>query len=69
MKRSGDGKTFVLTGYFEENGSASQAIEKIKARCGWELEISDQLEAVKPPQDEEIRDIRIFDPKRYFLEG
>jgi acyl CoA:acetate/3-ketoacid CoA transferase alpha subunit/acyl CoA:acetate/3-ketoacid CoA transferase beta subunit len=69
LEKVGAGKTFVLTAYFEGNGSASQAIEKIKARCGWELEISDQLEAVKPPHDEEIKDIRIFDPKRYFLEG
>jgi acyl CoA:acetate/3-ketoacid CoA transferase beta subunit len=69
FEKVGAGKTFVLTAYFEENGSASQAVEKIKARCGWELEISDQLEAVKPPHDEEIKDIRIFDPKRYFLEG
>jgi acyl CoA:acetate/3-ketoacid CoA transferase alpha subunit/acyl CoA:acetate/3-ketoacid CoA transferase beta subunit len=68
FEKLGDGKTFVLTAYFEGKDSPSGVIEKIRDRCGWKLEISDPLKAIKPPSLEEIKDVRIFDPKGYFLE-
>jgi acyl CoA:acetate/3-ketoacid CoA transferase beta subunit len=68
FEKPGEQKTFVLTACFKGNGPVQEAIEKIKGRCGWKVEVSDTLKPITPPSFEEIKDVRIFDPKRYFLE-
>ncbi|MFO8058741.1 MAG: hypothetical protein R6V10_15750, partial [bacterium] len=57
----------VLTGYFEKPDMEEQEIvEKIKERCGWEL-ATGPLEAYPPPSEDELKLLRILDPRRQFL--
>ncbi|MDD5666221.1 MAG: hypothetical protein PHS26_02815 [Actinomycetota bacterium] len=60
---------FVLAAYFPGVGAdGREAAERIGARCGWELRTARTLRAVDPPGRDELYDVRIFDPKRYFLQ-
>jgi acyl CoA:acetate/3-ketoacid CoA transferase alpha subunit len=64
-KRDGE---LVLTGYAAAAGPGRDAIvREIRARCGWELRVADDLEALPPPGDEELALLRLFDPDRIFL--
>ncbi|MDD5711828.1 MAG: hypothetical protein PHY31_03615, partial [Smithellaceae bacterium] len=70
FEKLGDERTFTLTAYFPQEGKDEAAIiEAIRSRCGWELKVAPTLEVVAPPTEDELKDIRIFDPRRYFLEG
>jgi acyl CoA:acetate/3-ketoacid CoA transferase beta subunit len=61
-------ETLTLTAYFPIEGrEAEEAVREIESRCGWELKVSPQLKRVDPPTQDELRDVRIFDPRRYFL--
>ncbi|MFC1474723.1 CoA-transferase [bacterium] len=60
--------TFVLTAYLAQPGKTQdECIEAIRDNCGWELDVADELEAVQPPELEELRFLRLFDPDRHFL--
>lgn len=63
-----DGDELVLTGYLPAAGSdREQAIAEIRRRCGWELKVADQVEALLPASEEELALLRLFDPERFFL--
>jgi acyl CoA:acetate/3-ketoacid CoA transferase alpha subunit/acyl CoA:acetate/3-ketoacid CoA transferase beta subunit len=65
-KRGGD--EFVLTGYFGLDGlTRDEAVREIKDRCGWELQIAPDVEALAPATPEELALLRMFDPERFFL--
>lgn len=65
-KRGSD--ELVLTGYFQGVGKDCDAVvRKIQEHCGWELRVSDDLEVLDAPRDEELALLRIFDPKGFFL--
>jgi len=65
-KRGGD--EFVLTGYFGMEGLArEEAVREIKERCGWELQVADDVEALPAATAEELALLRMFDPERFFL--
>ncbi len=68
-KLPGEG-TLTLTAYFATSGFADpdEAVAAIAEKCGWELKAADSLEVLEPPTPDELKDIRIFDPRRYFLE-
>jgi acyl CoA:acetate/3-ketoacid CoA transferase alpha subunit len=58
----------VLTAYFPSEGeSEREVVESIRSRCGWELRVADALRRVDPPQRDDLYDLRIFDPQRFFL--
>lgn len=60
---------FVLAACFPGVGADErEAVERISSRCGWELRTARSLRVVEPPREDELYDIRIFDPKRYFLQ-
>lgn len=64
-KRDGE---LVLTGYATAAGPDREAIvREIRARCGWDLRVAEDLEALSPPGDEELALLRLFDPDRIFL--
>ncbi|MEZ4217794.1 MAG: CoA-transferase [Myxococcota bacterium] len=66
-KRAPDG-ALVLTAVFERAGATrEEAVEKIRARCGFALEVADALERLAPATDEELALLRVFDPARAFL--
>jgi len=59
----------VLTAYFPQVAADGRdALQAIASRCGWELKAAPSLRRVEPPTREELYDVRIFDPRRYFLE-
>ncbi|MBC7230324.1 MAG: glutaconate CoA-transferase [Actinobacteria bacterium] len=63
-----DGDGFVLTAYFPALApSEREAVEAIRAACGWELSVARGLRKVDEPTLDELYDVRIFDPRRYFL--
>ncbi len=60
---------FVLEAYFPQAGAdARGAVENIGSRCGWELKTARKLREVEAPRRDELYDVRIFDPQRYFLQ-
>jgi acyl CoA:acetate/3-ketoacid CoA transferase beta subunit len=63
--------TLTLTGYYANSGfkDAGEAVESIADKCGWELAVAEDLEVIEAPTLDELRDIRLFDPRRYFLDG
>jgi acyl CoA:acetate/3-ketoacid CoA transferase beta subunit len=56
----------VLTGIYAGTPEA-EAVNTARARCGWELRIAPGLRRFDPPQSDELKLIRLFDPRRYFL--
>lgn len=62
------GNEFVLTGYFGFDGvSRDEAVAEIKTRCGWNLQVADDLEELAPATPEELTLLRVYDPERFFL--
>ncbi len=55
---------FVLTGVFDADTTA--AAKECKERCGWDLKVARELKTFDPPTIEEIRTLRVFDPKGWF---
>jgi acyl CoA:acetate/3-ketoacid CoA transferase alpha subunit len=65
-KRGGD--TLILTGWFRSAGAdRDEILKKIRERCGWDLQVADDLEALAPATPEELAMLRVFDPERNFL--
>jgi acyl CoA:acetate/3-ketoacid CoA transferase alpha subunit/acyl CoA:acetate/3-ketoacid CoA transferase beta subunit len=56
----------VLTGLHGE-GAEAPLVEAARARCGWDLKVAPRLRRFEPPDGDELRLIRLFDPRRYFL--
>jgi hypothetical protein len=67
-KRSDD-RTFTLTRVFADPAGSgiAETVQKIRAACGWPLQAADPLEKVAPPTVDELRLLRIFYPKGYYL--
>lgn len=62
------GGRLVLTRYFDEAGEgAAAAVERIRANCGWALDVAGELAPIAPPTAEELFRIRLYDPRREFL--
>jgi hypothetical protein len=45
----------------------AEAVAAARAACGWELGVAPRLARLAPPGGDELRLIRMFDPRRYFL--
>jgi len=67
-KLDGD-EEFTLTKYLadREGLSTEETIRKIKAACGWNLKVARDPQEVPPPTVEELRLLRVFDPKKYYI--
>lgn len=67
-KRSAD-NTFTLTRILSDpdGPTAHEAVEKIRAHCGWPLKVAGALKEIAPPTADELRLLRIFDPMGYYL--
>ncbi|MFY9585972.1 MAG: CoA-transferase [Actinomycetota bacterium] len=55
---------FVLTGVLDPN--VVEAVREIKEECGWDLRVARDVIAMDPPTTEEIRTLRVMDPKGWF---
>ena len=67
-KLDGD-EEFTLTKYFAnpELSSKEEAIKNIKENCGWDLKVASDLKKVPPASLEELRLLRIFDPRKHYI--
>lgn len=66
-KLAGDDE-FSLTAYFPGLGKDTrESIEQIRSLCGWEPRLASVIREVKAPDRDELYDVRIFDPRRFFL--
>jgi hypothetical protein len=45
----------------------AEAVAAAREACGWELQVAPRLRRIDPPSGEELRLVRTFDPRRYFL--
>jgi acyl CoA:acetate/3-ketoacid CoA transferase beta subunit len=62
-----DGR-LILTQYFENpDESTDNAIENIRSRCGWELEVSENVSAAQPPSQNDLLLLRLFDSRNDFF--
>lgn len=60
---------FILTRYFRDRAGRprDEMIREIRENCGWDLKVASRPEEIAPPRPEELRLLRIFDPKRFYL--
>ncbi len=60
----------ILTGYFAGPGRSDResAVRYIKDQCGFTLKVADTIEEIHAPTLEELNLLRLFDPRRQFLE-
>jgi len=66
-KPRGDSE-LVLTAAFQSAGaSREEVVEKIRARCGFELRVAKELAWLAPASEDELALLRVFDPARSFL--
>src|SRR5713226_1493117 len=56
----------ALTAVYAD-GPVDAAVRAARAACGWELAVAPDLARIDPPTLEELRLVRLFDPRRYFL--
>jgi len=56
----------VLTGVLGE-GPEAPLVQAARERCGWDLAVAPSLRRFPPPTPEELRLVRMLDPRRYFL--
>jgi acyl CoA:acetate/3-ketoacid CoA transferase beta subunit len=61
--------TFTLTRVFvaDEKEDPRDTVEKIRAGCGWPLQVADSLQKMASPALDELRLLRVFDPRRFYL--
>jgi acyl CoA:acetate/3-ketoacid CoA transferase beta subunit len=59
----------ILTGYFPgpDRSDAESAVRHIKDNCGFELKVADDVKEIPRPELEELKMLRLFDPRRQFL--
>ncbi|MBE9501523.1 MAG: glutaconate CoA-transferase, partial [Chloroflexi bacterium] len=69
FEKLGDDREFTLTECFADPKlpTMEKKINQIKESCSWELKVSPRVKEVSPPTEEELMQLRLFDPKRYFL--
>jgi hypothetical protein len=60
---------FMLVAYHETRPEITkdEAVEVIRANCGWSFEVSPELEVIPPPTPEELLFLRLFDPKKQMI--
>ncbi|MEK7714452.1 MAG: CoA-transferase [candidate division NC10 bacterium] len=56
----------VLTGVPADKPE-TQSVQAAREACGWDLKVAPGLRRFEPPTVEELRLVRLFDPRRYFL--
>jgi len=64
-----DKEIFTLTAYIpsQANQKAEEAMAEIKEKVGWELDVAPSLKSVKPPAEEEVTLLRLFDPRGFYI--
>jgi glutaconate CoA-transferase, subunit B len=45
----------------------AEAVRAAREACGWDVRVASRLSRIEPPTGDELRLVRAFDPRRYFL--
>jgi acyl CoA:acetate/3-ketoacid CoA transferase beta subunit len=71
LEKEAGNNELALTGYFPVTPSASEeeCVRSIQEQCGWKLKVKSKLQILSLPSAEELKLMRCFDPKRFFLRG
>ncbi|HEU5319169.1 MAG TPA: CoA-transferase, partial [Methylomirabilota bacterium] len=64
-KREPDGE-LVLTALLGE-GPEAESVRAAREACGWDLKVAPALRRVAPPTADELRLLRVLDPRRTFI--
>jgi len=56
----------VLTGVYTDRPEGD-AVAAARAGCGWDLAVAPTLRRFEPPDADQLKLVRMFDPRRYFL--
>jgi len=61
-------EAFTLTAYIpsKPNQAASEAVDGIREKVGWELRVGPNLKQTQPVAKEEVTLLRLFDPKGFY---
>ncbi|MCA1831180.1 MAG: hypothetical protein LC750_00265 [Actinobacteria bacterium] len=59
-----DRRELVLTAVF--GSDTDEAVRECRERCGWDLRVARDVASVAPPTTEELRTLRLLDPKGWF---
>ncbi len=65
-EKAGEPGELVLTAVFPGRPEAD-AVRAAREACGWDLRVAPALRRLDPPTADEVRLVRCFDPRRYFL--
>jgi acyl CoA:acetate/3-ketoacid CoA transferase beta subunit len=58
---------FVLTAVPEGPDTLEERIERVRERCGWPLDVADQVSELAAPTPAEVETLRRWDPQQRFL--
>ncbi len=64
-----DGDELVLTGVPEGDGTIGERVERARAACGWDLQVAPTVAELDAPTAAEVRALRAWDPRGWFLRG
>jgi hypothetical protein len=69
FEKSGNNLELILTRYFPDPllSHPQEAVEKIRQNCGWPLKVSKNFNKIMPPSQKELKLLRLFDPRGYFI--
>jgi len=69
FEKLGDDKELTLTECFADPklSTLEQRIKQVKEHCGWELKVAPKVKDVPTPTLDELKLLRLFDPKGYYL--
>jgi acyl CoA:acetate/3-ketoacid CoA transferase beta subunit/acyl CoA:acetate/3-ketoacid CoA transferase alpha subunit len=59
--------SFVLTSVPIGPGDLDQRVDRVRARCGWELAVADDVPELPEPTAAEVETLRRWDPQQRFL--
>ncbi len=65
-EKAGENAELVLTAVFPGRPEAD-AVRAAREACGWDLKVAPAVRRLDPPGADELRLVRCFDPRRYFL--
>lgn len=70
FEKKKDEATFTLTRLSLPAGKGElEALAEVRANCGWQVQVSPDLTILEEPSLSQLKDLRIFDPRRHFLAG
>lgn len=69
FEKSEENNELCLTAFFSNahTDKDEEIIRGIKENCGWELKVSSKIEKIIPPHVDQLKILRMFDPRSYFL--